>query len=157
MFEKTLRLRFTSKAKADPQTPFDFLTDAGTLVKITPPRIKIVSPVISLHQRDELEREIILFSTTKPSKALLLLIEEAGMVHAWSLLGLINYGEHDIFIADVNLSLNKETRDVEPTLFTGKGYYNTLKNEPLRPLRSTFESAHAIAYLKKMPKESIHD
>jgi len=65
------------------------------------------------------------------------LIEEAYMIYECTLIDIINYGDHDIFIADVNLILNKETKDVEPTLFMGKGYYNTIKGESIRLKRST--------------------
>ena len=60
------------------------------------------------------------------------LIEEAYMIYECTLIDIINYGDHDIFIADVNLILNKETTGEEPTLFMGKGYYDTLKGEPIR-------------------------
>jgi flavin reductase (DIM6/NTAB) family NADH-FMN oxidoreductase RutF len=64
------------------------------------------------------------------------LIDEAYMIYECTLVDIINYGDHDIFIADVNLILNKETTDVEPTLFMGKGYYDTVKGEPIRLKRS---------------------
>jgi flavin reductase (DIM6/NTAB) family NADH-FMN oxidoreductase RutF len=65
------------------------------------------------------------------------LIEEAYMIYECTLIDIINYGDHDIFIADVNLILNKETKEVEPTLFMGKGYYDTVTGEPIRLQRST--------------------
>jgi flavin reductase (DIM6/NTAB) family NADH-FMN oxidoreductase RutF len=55
------------------------------------------------------------------------------------LIDIINYGDHDIFIADVNLILNKETKEVEPTLFMGKGYYDTVTGEPVRLQRSSHD------------------
>jgi len=60
------------------------------------------------------------------------LIEEAYMIYECTLHDIISYGDHDIFIADVNLILNKDTKEVKPTLFMGKGYYDTLKGEPVR-------------------------
>lgn len=60
------------------------------------------------------------------------LIEEAYMIYECLVIDTINYGDHDIFIADVNLILNKELKEVSPTLFLGKGYYDTLTGEPTR-------------------------
>lgn len=65
------------------------------------------------------------------------LIEEAYMIYECTLIDIISYGDHDLFIADVNLILNKETKGSKPTLFMGKGYYDTLKGEPIRLQRST--------------------
>jgi flavin reductase (DIM6/NTAB) family NADH-FMN oxidoreductase RutF len=67
------------------------------------------------------------------------LIEEAYMIYECTLIDIINYGDHDIFIADVNLILNKETKEVEPTLFMGKGYYDTVTGEPVRLQRSSHD------------------
>ncbi len=67
------------------------------------------------------------------------LIEEAYMIYECILVDIISYGDHDIFIADVNLILNKEIKDVNPTLFLGKGYYDTLKGEPVRIKRNSDE------------------
>jgi len=65
------------------------------------------------------------------------LIEEAYMIYECTLHDIISYGDHDVFISDVNLIFNKKTEDVEPTLFMGKGYYDTLTGEPIRLTRST--------------------
>jgi len=65
------------------------------------------------------------------------LIEEAYMIYECILVDIISYGDHDIFIADVNLILNKENQDINPTLFLGKGYYDTLHGEPIRLKRSS--------------------
>lgn len=67
------------------------------------------------------------------------LIEEAYMIYECTLTDIINYGDHDIFIADVNRILNKETEDVKPTLFMGKGFYDTLTGEPVRMQRNRNE------------------
>ena len=67
------------------------------------------------------------------------LIEEAYMIYECTLNDIINYGDHDIFIADVNLILNNEAEDVNPTLFMGKGYYDTLSGKPVRMQRNQNE------------------
>ncbi len=79
-----------------------------------------------LHQKDALSIE----ST---------LIEEAYMIYECILVDIISYGDHDIFVADVNLILNKETKEAKPTLFLGKGYYDTLLGDPIRLKRNTDE------------------
>jgi len=63
------------------------------------------------------------------------LIEEAYLIYECSVIDIISYGDHDIFIADVNLILDNDTKKIEPTLFMGKGFYDTLKGEPTRSLR----------------------
>ncbi len=60
------------------------------------------------------------------------LIEEAYLIYECTLTDRLNYGDHDLFIVDVNLILNKEQKRIRPTLFLGKGYYDTLKAEPIR-------------------------
>ncbi len=61
------------------------------------------------------------------------LIEEAYMIYECTLVDVLNYGDHDLFIADVNLILNKEDKEpVRPTLFLGKGFYDTLTGTPTR-------------------------
>ena len=59
------------------------------------------------------------------------LIQEAYLIYECILVDIISYGDHDIFISDVNLILEKETKEVAPTLFMGKGYYDTPKGEPI--------------------------
>jgi len=81
-------------------------------------------------------------SGLSPKKALTVastLIEEAYMIYECTLNDVINYGDHDIFIADVNRILNKETEDVKPTLFMGKGYYDTLIGKPVCMRRKQYE------------------
>lgn len=59
------------------------------------------------------------------------LIEEAYMIYECKVCDIVNYGDHDIFIADVALIHNKE-EEVEPVLFLGKGYYDTLAKKVQR-------------------------
>lgn len=63
------------------------------------------------------------------------LIEEAYMIYECKVIDILNYGDHDIFIADVVLIHNKEIEDVSPTLFLGQGYYDTTSKNPQRILR----------------------
>lgn len=70
-----------------------------------------------------------------PKKALSMqskLIEEAYMIYECSVYDVSTYGDHTIFIADVNFILNRETSDENATLFLGKGYYETLSGTPRR-------------------------
>ncbi len=67
------------------------------------------------------------------------LIEEAYMIYECTLIDIVSYGDHDLFIGDVNIILNTETKAVEPTLFLGKGYYDTLTGHPIRTQRSDNE------------------
>lgn len=67
------------------------------------------------------------------------LIEEAYMIYECTLTDIISYGDHDLFIGDVNIILNKDTKDVQPTLFMGKGYYDTLTGKPKRIQRNDNE------------------
>jgi len=67
------------------------------------------------------------------------LIEEAYMIYECYIIDVINYGDHDIFIADVNFILEQETKSIEPTLFMGKGYYDTVKGNPVRIQRNSLE------------------
>lgn len=60
------------------------------------------------------------------------LIEEAYMIYECKVIDVINYGDHDIFIADVILIHNKKVEDVNPTLFLGQGYYETTSKNPKR-------------------------
>ena len=53
------------------------------------------------------------------------LIEESYMIYECSIIDIVNHGDHDIFIADVNTILNKKDIDPSPTLFLGKGAYKT--------------------------------
>lgn len=67
------------------------------------------------------------------------LIQEAYMIYECTLLDIISYGDYDLFISDVNIILNKDIKTVKPTLFLGKGYYDTLTGEPIRMQRNKNE------------------
>lgn len=67
------------------------------------------------------------------------LIEEAYMMYECSVHDVISYGDHTVFIGDVNFILNKETTQTNATLFLGKGYYETLSGTPRRIERSLYE------------------
>lgn len=67
------------------------------------------------------------------------LIQEAYMIYECTLIDIISYGDHDLFIGDVNIILNKDIKTVEPTLFLGKGYYDTLTGKPIRMKRNENE------------------
>ncbi len=58
------------------------------------------------------------------------LIEEAYMIYECCVIDVLNYGDHDVFIADVNLIHNKQNKDVSPTLFMGRGAYETISKNP---------------------------
>ncbi|MBN2816654.1 MAG: flavin reductase family protein [Campylobacterales bacterium] len=60
------------------------------------------------------------------------LIEEAYMIYECRVVEIVNFGDHDIFIADVLCIHNKESKDVLPTLFLGRGYYETISQSPKR-------------------------
>jgi len=67
------------------------------------------------------------------------LIQEAYMIYECTLIDIISYGDHDLFIADVNAILNKKKNNINPTLFLGKGYYDTLSANPIRMEKSPYE------------------
>ena len=60
------------------------------------------------------------------------LIEEAYMIYECKVVEVQNFGDHDIFIADVLCIHNKKIEDVAPTLFLGRGYYETTTQNPQR-------------------------
>ena len=60
------------------------------------------------------------------------LIEEAYMIYECKVIDIVNYGDHDVFIADVVLIHNKDVQDPSPTLFLGRGFYETTSKKPLR-------------------------
>ena len=60
------------------------------------------------------------------------LIEEAYMIYECSVVDILNYGDHDIFIGKVKCIHNKDEKNILPTLFMGKGYYETISNKPKR-------------------------
>ncbi len=67
------------------------------------------------------------------------LIQEAYMIYECTLIDIISYGDHDLFIGEVNVILNKDTKNIKPILFLGKGYYDTLTAEPIRMQRNDNE------------------
>jgi len=69
-----------------------------------------------------------MFTTTIKST----LIKEAYMIYECSLIDVLSYGDHAMFIAEVNLILNKEDKNIAPTLFMGRGFYETTSQKPLR-------------------------
>jgi flavin reductase (DIM6/NTAB) family NADH-FMN oxidoreductase RutF len=54
------------------------------------------------------------------------LIEEAYMIYECLVIDMLNYGDHDIFIAEVKCIHNKDDKEVLPTLFMGRGRYETI-------------------------------
>jgi len=73
-----------------------------------------------------------------PKKALEIkstLIEEAYMIYECKVYDIANFGDHDIFIADVVCIHNKDIEYIEPTLFLGKGFYDTTTKNPQRVQR----------------------
>lgn len=64
------------------------------------------------------------------------LIEEAYMIYECRVIDVLNYGDHDIFIAEVTSIHNKDNKDVKPTLFIGEGYYETTSKKPQRVIRN---------------------
>lgn len=58
------------------------------------------------------------------------LIKEAYMIYECSVIDILNYGDHDVFIANVNIILNKQDKEVSPTLFMGRGVYETTSKNP---------------------------
>lgn len=63
------------------------------------------------------------------------LIEEAYMIYECKVVEVQNFGDHDIFIADVLCIHNKKLEDVSPALFLGRGYYETTTKNPQRVKR----------------------
>jgi len=64
MFERTVRLRFSTEIEVDVQTLYDFHIDTNNLLKITPPwiRVEVISLDLPLHQDSEIELEITRFA-----------------------------------------------------------------------------------------------
>jgi flavin reductase (DIM6/NTAB) family NADH-FMN oxidoreductase RutF len=60
------------------------------------------------------------------------LIEEAYMIYECKVTEVVNFGDHDVFVADVVCIHNKKVEDVSPTLFLGRGYYETTSKNPRR-------------------------
>ena len=63
------------------------------------------------------------------------LIQEAYMIYECSVIDILNYGDHDVFIAQVKCIHNRQDKDVSPTLFMGKGMYETTSKNPQRVKR----------------------
>ena len=57
------------------------------------------------------------------------LIEESYMIYECQIIDVLNYGDHDMFVARVVLIHNRENGTFEPTLFLGKGRYETLSRK----------------------------
>ena len=64
------------------------------------------------------------------------MIEESYMIYECRVVEIVSFGDHDIFIADVLCIHNKDATNVSPTLFLGKGYYETTSQNPTRVDRS---------------------
>ena len=60
------------------------------------------------------------------------LIEESYMIYECKVVEVANFGDHDVFVADVVCIHNKKVEDVSPTLFLGRGYYETTSKNPHR-------------------------
>lgn len=60
------------------------------------------------------------------------LIEEAYMIYECKVIDILNYGDHDIFIADVVHIHNKNIKAPAPTFFLGRGLYDTTTGVPVR-------------------------
>ena len=60
------------------------------------------------------------------------LIQEAYMIYECKVMEVQNFGDHDVFIADVVCIHNKQVEDVAPALFLGRGYYDTITRNPQR-------------------------
>lgn len=68
----------------------------------------------------------------EPQEIKSLLIEEAYMIYECKVVEVANFGDHDLFIVDVLTIHNRELADVSPTLFLGRGYYETTSKNPQR-------------------------
>jgi len=82
MFERTLRLRFSSEIEADVQSLYDFHIDTNNLPKITPPWIKvqIISLELPLHQGSEIELAITRFGIAQRWKMQIAELEQPGLI-----------------------------------------------------------------------------
>ena len=65
------------------------------------------------------------------------LIEESYMIYECSVVDIKSYGDHDIFIGKVNLIYNADTPDYNPTLFMGRGRYDTLSGHTVQSTRGS--------------------
>lgn len=64
------------------------------------------------------------------------LIEESYMIYECRVKERLSFGDHDIFIADVLTVLHKKDEEYQPTLFLGKGVYETTSGNPFRAQRT---------------------
>ncbi|MDD2906870.1 MAG: flavin reductase family protein, partial [Sulfurimonas sp.] len=71
----------------------------------------------------------------KAEKIRTTLIEESYMIYECKVIDILNYGDHDVFVADVVCIHNKNSIEVAPTLFLGGGYYDTTTQNPKRRQR----------------------
>ena len=60
------------------------------------------------------------------------LVEESYMIYECKVVEILNFGDHDIFVADVLRIHNSDEKGSEPTLFLGRGYYDTTTQNPQR-------------------------
>lgn len=60
------------------------------------------------------------------------LIEESYMIYECEVKEVVSFGDHDVFVADVICIHNKQSENVSPVLFQGKGYYETTTQSPKR-------------------------
>ena len=63
------------------------------------------------------------------------LIQEAYMIYECSVVDILNYGDHDVFVAKVECIHNTQDKNISPTLFMGKGMYETTSKNPSRVKR----------------------
>lgn len=63
------------------------------------------------------------------------LIDEAYMIYESTLFETLTFGDHDIFVGEVNLVLNRKEVSPQPTLFLGRGHYETHSGEAIYPQR----------------------
>lgn len=82
MFERTIRLKFSTEIQVDVQALYDFHIDTNNLPKITPPWIKvhIVSLELPLHQGSKIELDITRFGISQKWKMQIAELEEPGLV-----------------------------------------------------------------------------
>jgi len=63
------------------------------------------------------------------------LIQEAYMIYECTIVDILNYGDHDVFVAQVKCIHNTQDKEISPTLFMGRGMYETTSNKPRRVKR----------------------
>jgi len=82
MFERTVRISFSTDIEVDVQTLYDFHIDTNNLPKITPPwiKVKVVSLELPLHQGSEIELDITRFGIAQRWKMQIAELEKPGLV-----------------------------------------------------------------------------